>query len=124
MIHQSHTQTPNTNWELFAELELPLSGNQNETIHEWLDRILKPLKLYDDICHRVEISLYEGATRTVNAQSEKKHQQIHVKIYLPTQRQLKGNNWSFFRVEKIEDQVQDGQVPDHAIELYLYLEAH
>jgi hypothetical protein len=115
---------PNANWELFAELELPLNADQEGIVHEWLDRVLKPLKLYEDICHRVEISLQEAATRALGAYSEKEHRHILLKIFIPAERRLKGNNWSFFRVEKIQDQTQDGQVPDHSIELYLYLEAH
>jgi hypothetical protein len=122
MNRQSHTDAPNANWELYAELELPLSADQNETIHEWLYRSLKPLKLYESLCHRVEMSLQEAATRVLNAQSEKKHPHIHIKIYRPAEGHLNGNNWSFFRVERIQEPAQDGQVPDHAIELYLYLE--
>jgi hypothetical protein len=123
MNSRSQTDTSNPLWELLAELELPLSRDQDETIHGWLYRILKPLKLYENLCHRVEISLQEAAARALDAQLEKKHRHIHVKIYLPAERQLKGNNWSFFRVEKIQDPAHDGQVLDHAIELYLYLEA-
>lgn len=124
MNHQSQTDAPNANWELFAELKLPFSADQNETIHEWLDHILKPLKLYEDICDRVKVSLQEATRRALDAQSEKNDRHIHVTIYLPAERHFKGNNWSFFRIEKIQDQAQDGKVPDHAIELYLYLEAH
>jgi len=95
MNNRSQTDTSNPLWELLAELELPLSTDQNETIHEWLDRILKPLKLYENLCHRVEMSLEEAAARALDALLDKKHRHIHVKIYLPAERQLKGNNWSF-----------------------------
>jgi hypothetical protein len=109
-------------WELLAELELPLGADQNETIHAWLDRILKPLNLYEDMCHRVERSLQEAASRALNVHLEKKTRHMHLKIYLPRDRVSKGKNWSFFRVEKAEEHSEEEQIPNHAIELYLYLE--
>jgi hypothetical protein len=122
MNSQSQTDTSNPLWELLAELELPLSTDQNETIHEWLDRILKPLDLYEDICHRVERSLQEAASRALNVHLEKKTQHMHLKVYLPKEHVSKGKNWSFFRVEKAKELSEEEQIPYHAIELYLYLE--
>jgi hypothetical protein len=124
MNHQTHTDPHHSYWEPFGELELLLNADQNETIHEWLDRILKPLNLYEDICHRVEVSLQEAATRVLNAHSESGPHHIHLKIYLPRERALKGKNWTFFRVEKMEEHSHDEEISDHAIALYLYLQAH
>ena len=124
MNHQAHIDSHNSNWELLGELELPLRAGQNEAIHDWLERMLEPLKLYEDICRRVEMSLQEAAARILDSHSEGKTHHVHLKIYLPVERTSKGKNWSFFRVEKMEEHSHDEQIPDHAVELYIYLETH
>ena len=124
MNAQSQTDSYNSNWELTGELELPLSSAQNEKIHDWLNITLEPHQLHEDICRRVEISMQEAVARALATDMGSHPQHVHLKIYLPTERESKGNNWSFFRVEKTEEYSHNGQISDHAIELYLYLETH
>ena len=121
MNNQPHNDSHSSNWELLGELELPLNDNQNFTIHEWLDPILSPLQVHQDIFRRVETSLQEAGRRARDTHTERKYRHIHLKIYLPVNREL-GRNWSFFRVEKMGDHSMNKLPADHAIELYLYVE--
>ena len=121
MNSQPHIDAHYSKWELLGELELLLNENQNLTLHEWLDLILSPLQLPQDILHRVETSLQEAGRRAWETHTKRKTQHVHLNIYVPVKREL-GRNWSFFRVEKMEDQSMNELQPDHAIELYLYVE--
>ena len=124
MNSQSHTDSHNSNWELLGEIELPFNGSQYEAIHEWLSQTLEPLKLHEDLIRRVETSLQEANRRAMDMHTGKKMQNIHLRIHVPLERTSKGKTWGFFRVEKIEEKSTNGQMPDHATELFLYLEAH
>lgn len=124
MNSQSHTDTHNSNWELLGELKLSFKSGQHEAIHEWLSQILEPLKLHEDLIRRVETSLREAARRAMDTHAGKTMQHIHIRIHVPLVRTSKGKTWGFFRVEKIEETSTNGQMPDHATELFLYLEAH
>jgi hypothetical protein len=119
-----HSNSHDSTWELLGELELPLNGGQDPDIHAWINRILEPLKLHEDLLRRVERSLQEAATRALNTPTARKTQHIHLRMYLPVEHTSTGKNWGFFRVEKIEEQSTDGDIPNHATELYLYLERH
>jgi hypothetical protein len=124
MNSQPQTASNNSNWDLLGELELFLNTDQKEVIHGWLSQTLEPLKLHEDLIRRVETSLLEATRRAQDAHTGKKMQHLHLRIHMPMERTSKGKAWGFFRVEKIEENSTDGQMPDHAIELFLYLEAH
>jgi hypothetical protein len=124
MNSPSHTASHNSKWELLGELELPLNGGQSDVIHDWLGQILEPLKLHEEIAHRVETSLQEAATRALDTYAGNETMHIHLRIHVPLERTSKGTTWGFFRVEKIEEESTDGQIPAHSSELFLYLEAH
>lgn len=124
MNSQQQPASHNSNWELLGDLELPLNDDQYEAIHEWLSQTLEPLKLHGDLVRRVETSLQEAARRALETHTDKKMQHIHLRIHVPMERTSKGKTWGFFRVEKIEEESRNGQIPAHATELFLYLEAH
>ena len=113
----SKTDLPGSKWDLLGELELPLSAGQNHTIHEWLNPVLDPLKLHEDLVHKVETSLRDAALRAFQSLTDQKMAHVHLRIHVPSERTSKGHNWGFFRIEKVEQE-------EHAVELYLYLEAH
>jgi hypothetical protein len=124
MDNQSQSTSHNANWELLGVLELSLNADQNETIHVWLNQILEPLHLHGDIVSKVESSLQEAARRALDAYTGNERKHIHLRIHVPLERTSKGTTWGFFRVEKIDEESGDGQIPAHSSELFLYIEAH
>ena len=49
-----------------------------------------------------------------------KHQHTHLLIYIPANRLENRGTWGFFRIEKVG--TENGNLRDHSIEFYLYLE--
>ena len=111
-----------TDWQLLGQLELPVASSANDPIRIWLMEILGPLNLPVDFLNRILKSAQDSATRAMQAEPLIKFEHIHLIIFAPSAHTSKGRTWGFFRIEKIENVTADDSPPDHAIEVYLYLE--
>lgn len=104
-------------WQILGNLELPVDFDANPGVDAWLAELLRPLNLHADFQNEVLISTLEAASRASRA-----FKHIHLHIFVPAVRSAEGQTWGFFRIEKIENSLPEKDIPDHAIELYLYLE--
>lgn len=111
-----------TDWQLLGQLELPVASNADDSTRIWLMEILGPLNLPVDFLNKILKSTQDSATRAMQAEPLIKFEHIHLIIFVPSAQTSKGRTWGFFRIEKIEKVTADDSPPDHAIEVYLYLE--
>ena len=118
-----HSNIPGASWQILGELELPVRLDTDSGINAWLTNLLNPLNLHADFQKKVLNSALEAASRVSKAETERACEHIHLHIFVPSKRQSGGQTWGFFRIEKIENLIPEKDIPDHAIELYLYLES-
>ena len=104
---------PETNWQLLGEFKLSLGTDADGLILAWLVVILEPLSLQPEFLHRILKAAQEVTARLLRSDLKLEH--IHLIILVPDTKPERGQNWGFFRVEKVEG-------PDHAVEFYLYPE--
>ena len=107
------------NWQVLGELQLVLGTASYFMVRKWLAVTLGLLELRDDLKRRVRQSAQEAVSRAMRAESMLKGEHIHLLVLIPESDELNNQNWSFFRIEKIENQ-SDQVAPDHTIEFYLY----
>jgi hypothetical protein len=115
-------QISETGWQLLGELQLPVGSNNDDTIHTWLTEILGPLQLQITLLHQVLQSAKETAARVVHFETATKFAHVHFLVFAPVNYTSKGQTWGFFRIEKVEFAKSFKDLPDHAVEFYLYLE--
>ncbi len=118
-----HNDISGANWHILGDLELPVHFDADPGINTWLTELLSPLNLNADFQNKVMNSALEAASRVSKAETEQAFEHIHLHIFVPSKRQSDGQTWGFFRIEKIENSIPEKDIPDHAIELYLYLES-
>ena len=117
------TNSPGFHWQILGELKLPMDPETAAgALSTWLTELLAPLNLHADFLNKILESAQAATTHGFQAEGGLKFEHIHLIILVPQERELKGRNWGFFRVEKIEDTQEDNIAPDHSIEFYLYLE--
>lgn len=114
--------TPDSDWQVWGELELPVKVSADDAIHAWLAEILEPLRLPADFRERVLRSAQDAAARLMQVETILKHEHIHLKVFVPEDRASRAQTWGFFRIEKIENGAGNDGPTDHAIEFYLYIE--
>lgn len=114
------THTPNTDWQILGELELPIGSNAQNTLYAWLTEIIRPLNMQAELVNKIIASAQDAVARAVHAEILLKFEHIHLTVFVPSERKEKEQAWGFFRLEKIEDTKQKLTGGDHAIEFYLY----
>ena len=122
-IDLSPNNLSGTGWRLLGELELPVHAQSDGAVSSWLTETLNPLNMHADFLNNVLKSAQDAAGRAMrseNAQLDFEH--IHLLVFLPVTPASNGQTWGFFRIEKLKRPEQHKSPPDHAIELYLYLE--
>jgi hypothetical protein len=121
---QTHTNDiSGANWQILGDLELPVRFDADSGIDAWLTELLSPLNLHADFQNKVLTSALEAASRASQAEAARAFEHIHLHIFVPAKQRVEGQTWGFFRIEKIENSFPEKDIPDHAIELYLYLES-
>ena len=119
----SHTSSLGNGWQILGDLELPARVDTEEVIHTWLAELLGPLHLPVDFLDKILFSAREAWYRLLGTGILQKLGHIHLIVRVPSDRSLqKGQNWGFFRIEKVDDPTQNGETTGHSVELYLYLE--
>jgi hypothetical protein len=118
-----HINIPGANWQILGDLELPVRFEADSGINAWLTDLLNPLNLHADFQNKVLTSALEAASRALQVETGRAFEHTHLLIFVPAKRELEGQTWGFFRIEKIESSFPEKDTPGHAIELYLYLES-
>jgi hypothetical protein len=94
----------------------------DESIHAWLTKLMDPLTLHGDFLNRILKSAQDAAARVFENESAEKYDHIHLVIYGPQDSGVKPGTWGFFRVEKVENTIEEPSTAAHSIEFYLYRE--
>lgn len=119
----NYNDIPGANWQILGNLELPVHFDADPGINTWLTELLGPLNLHADFQIKVLNSALEAASRASQAETSGAFEHIHLHIFIPAKQRVEGQTWGFFRIEKTENSFPEKDIPDHAIELYLYLES-
>lgn len=125
MKHHDPSQTSSlgNGWQILGDLELPAGSDPDEAIHSWLTGLVEPLRLPADFLNKVLVSTREACSRLLEAGNQQEPGHIHLNVRAPGGHSLrKGQNWGFFRIEKVEDRAQNDETAGHSVELYLYPE--
>jgi hypothetical protein len=109
-------------WQLLGNLTLTEQYSKGGLIQTWLVEILSPLSLNTNLLDKIVTSAQLAAQYTLQSTSARKIKHIHLLIFTSALHPSNGQTWGFFRIEKIDHLVEENQLPDHAIEFYLYLE--
>jgi hypothetical protein len=119
----SRTSSLGNGWQILGDLELPVGAGTEQVIDAWLAEVLGPLHLPVDFLDKILVSTREAWYRLLGTGILQKLGHIHLIVWVPSDRSFqKGQNWGFFRIEKVDDPTQDGETAGHSVELYLYLE--
>ena len=115
-------QVSGPGWKILGELELAVGIDSGQGVNQWLAALLDSLELQTAFVNKVLQSAHEATERAMQVESVIQYKHVHVLVFVPALRELAGQSWGFFRLEKIEAQTQDKSTPEHRIELYLYFE--
>jgi hypothetical protein len=88
----------------------------------WLVETLRPLNLKASFLDKILTSAQLSAENTLQSPAANRLKHIHLLLFTSAILPSEGQTWGFFRIEKIDHLVEENQLPDHAIEFYLYLE--
>jgi len=118
----SHQGLSETDWQKLGELTLPIESDNTSPVQTWLTELLAPLNLSMDFFVKILNSTQDAVFRARKPPPHRISEHLHLIVFISADRDVNKQNWGFFRVEKIEDVISQEGVPDHAIELYLYLD--
>lgn len=113
-VDPSHNDLPQTHWQILGELQLPIGSHPDGTINQWLQTILSPFNLPDDLVVRILKSMEEAAARILASSSAKgDFEYLALVILAPAGLNSRAKTWGFFRVERTA-------ANRHCIEYYIY----
>ena len=115
-------QIPETGWQVLGELQLPVGSNNDDAIRAWFTETLSPLQLDATLQNKILQSAKETAARVMHFETATKFERVHLLVLAPVNYPSKAQTWGFFRIEKVEFAKSFKDLPDHAVEFYLYLE--
>jgi len=95
----------------------------NDMFHTWLLEILNPLNLPTNFLNRIVVSTLDSALRALETTAAKKTNHIYISIFAPHWSAQNGDNWGFFFIGKIDEQVPAATSGSHALDFYLYPES-
>ena len=113
---------PNHDWNLLGQLKLSPDSSPDETIENWLLKVLEPIRLPPDLFDKLRASVKETISRLHKTSD---FSDTLLKIYVS--RAIKtshpsNNYWGFFGLEKVGLASGEETFAKHVIEYYLYLE--
>jgi hypothetical protein len=120
-LDSSPRKFSDTDWRRLGEHKVRAGSDLKGSITAWLTQTLKPLNLPTDLTGKILRSAYEAAARTLS-ESSPGYGHIHLVAFASPGYQDKGRTWGFFRLEKLEASLAGPGLPDHSIELYLYID--
>jgi len=121
--HLSQHEFVSAGWQILGELELPSGAEASGRSDAWLAEILTPLQLHADFLDKVLKSAQEAITRLSHpARVGVAFEHIRLLVFVPADSLSKGQNWGFFRIEKIASATTGGSFPNLLIEFFLYRE--
>lgn len=109
----------NTGWRMLGERILTIQAGAVDAFREWLENVLRPLDLSADFREKILRSALEAAVR---AEAAGDRQPIHLTLFVPAEYAKQAQSWGFFRLEMIENAVEEPATLKHAVEFYLYRE--
>ena len=120
-INSSHnTQALAVGWQPLGKLDLPVNSDLEKILEFGLTELLAPLTLQTDFLNRLFRSSQAATGRVVESIDRVNPiRHIHIHVFIPQNSEVKAKTWGFFRIERLEDQAE---LPNHTIELYLYME--
>ena len=122
-LHSSPPKFSGTDWHPLGELKVRAGSDIEGDIQAWLTQTLAPLELQTDFASKILRSAREAAARALDAKENGiEYRHIHLLAFAAHNHRDKGQTWGFFRLEKLEASPTVGNLPDHSIELYLYLD--
>lgn len=111
---------PGSGWQMIGEIELPARARVKEILSAWLIELLHPLPLPVEFIERILLSAQDAVEHAFEAEPDPRFEHVHLLVYAPQDRELNGQSWGFFRIEKLENTDPGKSPSDHAIEFYLY----
>ena len=108
-------------WQLLGDFDLT-QDPQVDTIRAWLEELLTPLNLQDELAHQLLGSAQDAKIRALNSNNGTSFEHIHLSVFAPKERDAQCNTWGFFRIEKIDSTEQGEDHPEYIVEFYIYLE--
>ena len=117
----SSSHNTGATWQLLGEFDLT-NRPPADTIRAWLEELLTPLNLHDELANQLLGSAQDATIRALNSYNETSFEHIHLSVFVPKERDWQRNNWGFFRVEKIGSAEQNEDHPEYVVEFYLYLD--
>ena len=121
-IDLSHTNTPQSEWQLLGALDLSVGPDADFAINPWLRELLNPLDLSADFMNRVMESAQDSVMRILQTDIILLFGHVHLSIFAPHERIPERKTWGFFHIERIENRGEAVNTRDHAIDFYLYVE--
>jgi hypothetical protein len=120
MMHSQDTS--GVDWQLLGKYTFTRESLPDNLVSAWLANTLRPLNLKTSLIDKILTSAQLAAESTLQLPSSNRFKHIHLLIFTSAMHPSDGQNWGFFRIEKIGPLSEENQSPDHAIEFYLYLE--
>jgi hypothetical protein len=115
--------TPDTDWQILGELELPLNFDPNIAIETWIMDTLSPLGLNAELVRKVLKSAQDSAARARPPESSaQEFEHIDFLALASKDYSSKRSTWGFFRIEKMESSPTGREHKRHSIEFYFYRE--
>jgi hypothetical protein len=110
-------------WQTLGELKVRAGSHIEGSIATWLTQTLRPLDLPTDLASKILRSAHETAARALDVRDDSLgYGQVYLVAFAPSNHRDGRQTWGFFRLEKLEASPTGGSLPDHSIELYLYLD--
>jgi hypothetical protein len=113
-------KSPGSEWQLLAEIDLPVGSYGAERVVTWLVETLRPLGLHASFLKKIIDCAQQAAQRDLALAPNT--ETIHLLIYAPASRPSSEQSWGFFRIEKREQRDESAAPFGHAVAFYLYLE--
>ena len=121
-LTQPTNEMSGAKWQLLGETKLPVGSGAEESLQPWLVETLRHLNLNAGFLNKILASAQLSAENAMQAAAANQHEHIHLLFFATPFTLASGQNWGFFRVEKVESRPAGKGLPDHSIEFYLYRE--
>jgi hypothetical protein len=121
LAESSKKKPPENNWLLLGQLKLSVDSISDETIDHWLSKTFKSFDLPSDLFNRLKASIKEALSRLITTPDYSHASSINIFISDDTKNDLLSNNyWGFFRLEKVDNTLDEETPVEHLIDFYLY----
>jgi hypothetical protein len=121
-----HTATPQTGWQILAQLDLLVTPDFESQVQTWITEIMSPIGIAPEQLNKVIKSALEAEVRIENQKSKDVNfPLVSIRAYLPLEVPTRSGtslNWGFFRIDKHGLPSTRSDHADHLVEFFLYLD--